>query len=224
MEDRWVYGGTPDAGRHPAVPEYRLEYRGGYWALVDNLTNHEVSRHLRAREAEKEAMRLTREWPGGAMSEKTAEDWGRVAVALPGWRWLPGMLDTDGDRWGGVTLHDGAREVLRAVSAPKQYAYEWRDRRPDPDDPATAGCLLALVQGAIDVSFQCSAWWTTYNVRCSRLTVGMTGDGDKWEVRAHGHDPHHNAGWSKPVATGSSLGRACIAAAEALGRWPGGEG
>lgn len=60
MEDRWVYGGTPDAGRHPAVPEHRLEYRGGYWALVDNLTNHEVSRHLLAREAEKEAMRLAR--------------------------------------------------------------------------------------------------------------------------------------------------------------------
>jgi hypothetical protein len=158
------------------------------------------------------------------MSDKrTAEEWGRVAVSLPGWRWMPGtvtigdirLLDVypeSGD-WTGVFASKGGTVLVAG--------FEDHDL-PDPDDPATAGCLLALVQGAIDVSFQCSAWWTTYNVRCSRLTVGMTGDGDKWEVRAHGHDPHHNAGWSKPVATGSSLGRACIAAAEALGRWPGG--
>jgi len=25
------------------------------------------------------------------MTERTAEDWGRVAVSLPGWRWMPGM-------------------------------------------------------------------------------------------------------------------------------------
>ena len=97
------------------------------------------------------------------------------------------MLDTEGDRWGGVTLHDGAREVLRAVTAPKQYAYEWRDRLPDPDDPATAGCLLALLGPYADVVvYDCGMW-----------TYGVAFD---------------------------TLGRACIAAAEALGRWLGGEG
>jgi hypothetical protein len=59
--DRWVYGGTPDAGRHPAVPGYRVEYKTGYWALMDERTNHEVSRHRLAREAEKEAMKQARE-------------------------------------------------------------------------------------------------------------------------------------------------------------------
>jgi len=214
-------------------------------------------------------------------TERTAEDWGRVAVSLPGWRWMSGMTyvyaddpegswsneDPDDDACG-CGVHWMVQDLTRyprwhTPPIQKTYPDEWTCHRspvlhggrlqdppeslfnpfgfggmddpesvvtstpgafPDPDDPATAGCLLALVQGAIDVSFQCSAWWTTYNVRCSRLTVGMTGDGDKWEVRAHGHDPHHNAGWSKPVATGSSLGRACIAAAAALGRWPGGEG
>ena len=131
------------------------------------------------------------------MSEKTAEDWGRVAVSLPGWRWMPGMLDTEGDRWGGVTLHDGAREVLRAVTAPKQYAYEWRDRLPDPDDPATTGCLLALLapRGVYIVPCdQRKGWWRAI------IPAGA---------------------WPESAPT---LGRACIAAAEALGRWPGGEG
>jgi hypothetical protein len=60
-DDRWVYGGTPDAGRHPAVPEYRLEYRDWYWFVVDEQTNHDVSRHTLARDAAKEAVRLARE-------------------------------------------------------------------------------------------------------------------------------------------------------------------
>ena len=71
---------------------------------------------------------------------RTAEEWGRIAVSLPGWRWMPGMLDTAGDRLGEVTLHDG----VRAVTAPPWWTYGWRERLPDPDDPATAGCLLAL--------------------------------------------------------------------------------
>jgi len=63
---------------------------------------------------------------------------------------------------------------------------------PDPDDPATAGCLLALlgpVQEAI--------WYT--------------GDCERWIVAVNDDRRLY-----------TSLGRACIAAAEALGRWPGG--
>ena len=26
------------------------------------------------------------------MTERTTEEWGRLAVSLPGWRWMPGML------------------------------------------------------------------------------------------------------------------------------------
>lgn len=60
MGDRWLYGGVPAAGRHPAVPEYRLEYRDWHWFVVDEQTNCDVSRHNLARDAEKEAMRLVR--------------------------------------------------------------------------------------------------------------------------------------------------------------------
>ena len=59
---------------------------------------------------------------------------------------------------------------------------------PDPDDPATAGCLLALLGN--------ERW---------RLHID--------DVGGIGHLIH----------VGESLGRACIAAAAALGRWPGGE-
>ena len=110
-----------------------------------------------------------------------AEDWGRVAVSLPGWRWMPGMLARNFDgpvrvesvtddqpgvlhrcRWTGNMTHADIRSMPL----------------PDPDDPATEGCLLAL--------------------------LGRS---------------HH--GLLQP--RGTSLGRACIAAAAALGRWPGGE-
>jgi len=139
--------------------------------------------------------------------ERTAEDWGRVAVSLPGWRWMPGMLDTEGDRWGGVTLHDGAREVLRAVTAPKQYAYEWRDRLPDPDDPATAGCLLQLL-GECNVSQR--VW--------ERKAIS---DLYPFTVRSMEYPADNRRNYGQR-GVGTTLGRACIAAAEALGRWPGG--
>jgi len=69
---------------------------------------------------------------------------------------------------------------------------------PDPDDPATAGCLFALLgPGAM--------------------------------VRHDQHRGSHPDDYTAVTATGprgdsSSAGRACIAAAEALGRWPGGVG
>jgi len=109
-------------------------------------------------------------------------------VACKHFRWMPGMLDTEGDRWGGVTLHDGAREVLRAVTAPAQYAYEWRDRLPDLDDPATLGRLLALVREAWEDPLICTAngyptlrWWvkgrdvpgTLYNTEAEALGAAL---------------------------------------------------
>ena len=79
--------------------------------------------------------------------EASAEEWGRFAVSIPGWR------DPDGDRF----------------------------HLPDPDDWSWEG----------------------------------------WLWRLAGFEP----GATRPVPlTGLTLGRACIAAAAALGRWPGGEG
>ena len=83
--------------------------------------------------------------------DATFEEWGRLAVSLPGWRWMPGMLDTKNNRWGEVTL-----ELCR----------EWRDSAPYPDDPAVAGCMLRLLESE-DISLHSDGngspiyldWW-----------------------------------------------------------------
>jgi hypothetical protein len=74
------------------------------------------------------------------------------AVACKGWRWMPGMLTTEGMR----VIHDphlwpdrpcAIREgtwVDTAVPRPLG------DHLPDLTDPATLGCLLALVREAWD--------------------------------------------------------------------------
>jgi hypothetical protein len=63
---------------------------------------------------------------------------GRRAVACKGWRWMPGMLVRCGD-WLPVRMVsvDAARAALLSENA-----------IPDLTDPATLGCLLALVREA----------------------------------------------------------------------------
>jgi len=128
-------------------------------------------------------------------AKRTAEEWGRVAVSLPGWRWMPGMLVVDtasnpafrfsGRAWddGGVVSDDGDGLNLECICK-----VEW----PDPDDPATAGCLLALLGVGYAVATSKDEW----------VSIGS---------------------WPTLIGEGPSVGRACIAAAAALGRWPGGE-
>ncbi len=152
--------------------------------------------------------------------ERTAEDWGRVAVSLPDFSWAGcdawyAPRGSQGRRWDleagkAVKVHVlrhgaiGYPDAVRCVTAdgetlPSGYAVFdcVTDDLVLRDTPATAGCLLALLgSGAM--------------------------------VR---HDPHrgNHPTYTAVTATGprgdsSSAGRACIAAAEALGRWPGGEG
>jgi len=134
------------------------------------------------------------------MSEKTAEDWGRVAVSLPGWRWMPGMLFGSELPHGLDTRCKGNDRLTEVEDrdvdwpTPDNIArHEW----PYPDDHATAGCLLALL-GALGPIMD---------------GLSLAGRMDVWSrlMRALMHDP-------------KDIGRACIAAAAALGRWPGGEG
>lgn len=84
-------------------------------------------------------------------------DLARRAVACEGWRWLPGMrwvvaraapLEDYGGR-----IHDGVR---RAPDGPGL---------PDLSDPATLGCLLALVR---------EAWAAPYAQASPRLTGNPT--------------------------------------------------
>ena len=112
------------------------------------------------------------------MTERTAKEWGRIAVSLPGWRWLPGMLGRN--EIGGTDRIMDQSEALQANA----------DIVPDPDDPATEGCLVRLLGPVHE-----AVWYT--------------GDCDRWVVAV---------GEERRLYT--SLGRACIAAAEALGRWP----
>jgi hypothetical protein len=134
------------------------------------------------------------------MTERTAEEWGRVAVSLLGWRWMPGMLTNVGRLCqktrtplsrGNVALY------LPGGGSPGRGLW------PCPDDPATAGCLLALLGPTPSEGYMA-------HVLPPSSTV------TKWRV-------HMNTAHTGPLsAYGSTLGRACIAAAEALGRWPGG--
>ena len=122
---------------------------------------------------------------------RTAEEWGRLAVSLPGWRWMPGML-VPPPGYGRLDDDDVSDHPLYRL--PLRHA---EDCWPDPDDPATEGCLIRLL-GPVHEA------------------VWFTGDCDRWVVAVVA------VGEERRLYT--SLGRACIAAAEALGRWPGDEG
>jgi len=79
---------------------------------------------------------------------KELRDLGQRAVACADWRWMPGMLDVEGwrilrgeDAGAGASLANADGEVMhdRSLSL---------DVLPDLTDPATIGCLLALVREA----------------------------------------------------------------------------
>ena len=86
------------------------------------------------------------------MDKEAAEALGRRAVACNGWRWLPGMLATNGAMMIGQQV--GSEELIFADPADEGAAPHWvwpshlRDWCPNLTDPATLGCLLALVREA----------------------------------------------------------------------------
>jgi hypothetical protein len=88
----------------------------------------------------------------------------RRAVACKGWRWMPGMADC----WGG--------RVREGDGLDRSSAF------PDLTDPATLGCLLALVRQAHGCS-EAHVYYATV----SRLWVvrwGKSGVG-QWTVDSH---------------------------------------
>jgi hypothetical protein len=75
----------------------------------------------------------------------------RRAVACKGWRWLRGMLRQDDYRYigsGAWARWSDVHSLTTALHAPGQL--------PDLSDPATLGCLLALVREAGGDSKTCA--------------------------------------------------------------------
>ena len=66
----------------------------------------------------------------------------RRAVACKRWRWMPGMLARyiDGEAWHRLTDGDGHGYPFR------HFPPNPREAWPDLTDPATLGCILALVR------------------------------------------------------------------------------
>ena len=136
------------------------------------------------------------------MSGRTAEEWGRVAVALPGWRWWFEYGPSGATRKCEIPISewqiDSEGDLITAGRC-----------TPDPDDPATAGCLLALLGGGWTVQMI----QAKYGAHGPGVVVTM---GPAWRAR-------YETGTGKHFYTGTTLGRACIAAARSLGQWPGGD-
>ena len=94
------------------------------------------------------------------------EDLGRRAVACKHWRWMPGMYIRPLE-FRVVWFDDFA------VGECDQISYRWEripDAYPDLSDPATLGCLLALVEGAwkcpVDLSFEGAYWLDANTTEC----------------------------------------------------------
>jgi len=157
--------------------------------------------------------------------ERTAEEWGRVAVSLPGWRWMPGMgllplpseverRNRDNEavgyfRYGGHTkdgptvTHVRPSRIRRHVNLTKGHYHPVRAFFvPDPDDPATAGCLFALLGDEV--------WRLVHDERGWFAFVDGLGPAGC---------PVVGTGHLLPCA---NLARAAIHIAKTLEQWPGG--
>ncbi len=114
-------------------------------------------------------------------------DLARRAVACKGWRWMPGM---SARRWSG---HGEVSAVARVSAPARETPWLSEGWLPDLSDPATLGCLLALVR---------EAWGPAYGTGRPHLRPTATG----WFVASCGY----------PVAPeGLTEAEALVAALEA---------
>jgi hypothetical protein len=79
------------------------------------------------------------------MMTPNLEELGRRAVACKRWQWMPGMLSERGLR---VTRRDSDGYVVGYYEDLSYIAECVKGSLPDLSDPATLGCVLALVRKA----------------------------------------------------------------------------
>ena len=98
------------------------------------------------------------------------EELARRAVACDRWRWMPGMLGLSpkAGRW---RVEQADLTALCGAGAGPASIHEAGVWLPDLDDPATVGCLLALVREAwgdrcLHVGLLPARWgvWTSQNM------------------------------------------------------------
>ena len=134
---------------------------------------------------------------GTPVSERTAEDWGRIAVGLPGLRWMPGMRDADGHIVIAVAEHSGVLLSATHLEGESHWQTPSKMAPPDIDDPATAGCLASMGYDA--------GWLVS-------VTRAQMYSGVVYIARYVGKGGRVQLSMVSP-------GRAIIAAAEARGGW-----
>ena len=97
------------------------------------------------------------------------EELGRRAIACPRWRWMPGMLSGRDLR---VSRCDDDGYVVGYYENLSYIAECVPDSLPDLRDPATLGCLLALVREAwgpeATVSVNISGFWAVGGARIQK--------------------------------------------------------
>jgi len=94
-----------------------------------------------------------------------SEELARRAVACKHWRWMPGMLATDGARLYRAQ-DDGTALDIGDTIVERGWGFGLANMFPDLTDPATLGALLALVREAWEDPCICTAvdntgagWW-----------------------------------------------------------------
>ena len=115
---------------------------------------------------------------------------GKRAVACKGWRWSPGMLAVDLKTRSEARVMPGTMNLIVRYLEGDRYV---GGSVPDLTDPATVGCLLALVR---------AAWGTA-------IIVSYSYDDGLWETMWEGATA---AGW---CGRGETEGAALVAALEA---------
>jgi hypothetical protein len=138
------------------------------------------------------------------MNEEQAIELGRRAVACKGWRWLPGMLARYGDGAAWHRLTDGDGYGLPFKHRPPNPRDAWPDLR----DPATLGCLLALVREA----YPGCAIWVARDCVVDPLddTEYMLDERERWTVCGGSNDDY-----LAPYGSGPTEAAALVAALDA---------